>query len=902
MAVTGRIPTLIELERSRERAEPFVGRGEELAALRRPWPPVTLVFGEPGGGKTRLLAEAARLARTSVINVSCHQSATTIPLEPLLTVIRELRGARPKLLDWERPAEAGRLVAIRDQLAKEAASGLVIQLDDVQWADDQTLDAIAYLADRLRDTPLRWHVASRSGDDRSERLALRLAKMRLGDVVRLREFGMPDFRAFVAAACEQPPAEATIAELYSLSGGNPLYAEQLIVAAVAGESTQPAGLNALLSERIQSLTAVQLVVARAIAISAEAVSIEVLGELSQLRADVVAGVVVELEARFIAMTSTRGVQFRHDLLRRACYGWMPVEDRIRLHAAMSRLVADPWRRSLHLDGAARRAEAAQTLLAHGLSMIDRADCEEARAAFAGAAKRAFDLPTVEAQARAGLASIVALSGDTERARELMSDVEATSELMPAALRAEMRGRFAEAIFEGSDDTSIPSEFLRLAIDDAKAAATETLPRLYAVAGAVADRSGDARAAERFLTSGVDACTPATPARDRVRLKSWIGVVRARRGDPEKGMIEAEDAAETAASHGLSSEFAQACIKCCYVADLRGDRKAYERWCRRGLEFPGSKLPRVAAHLKLNLATVLKDRGCLDEALTAGEAAFEDSHYGGLTLRVQAGSSLALTYAMLGRFGEAARVIEDLDHADVSDRWRRALTYASGRVAEMHGDLEGALARYRSVAKGWMGLHEPEGTDVRAIAGEARILFALRRYDELFRAWDDLLSGFTRGWPLGTSLRAEIEGYALIAGARVEEGVAALLAAAKSSKERFRAAYLTAAAGLAGADRDLINTAIGELEEMGAHAASEGIRRKAHGIGLRPRHRPRSKRAVTTSDMRIASLIRAGKTNAEIGTQLGLSTKTVEHYVSNMLAKFGLRSRAQLAATIGSDKE
>ena len=597
-----------------------------------------------------------------------------------------------------------------------------------------------------------------------------------------------------------------------------------------------------------------------------------------------------------------GVQFRHDLLRRACYSWTPSEERIRLHRAMADLCTDTWHRIFHLDGAGLRNEAAEALLQHGLSMIDRADCVEARAALEGAVTRAGDKSDVSAQANAGLAAIVALSGETELAREMMGRVEALSDRLTPPLRAEMRGRFAEAVFEGSDDTVVPLEFLKFAIDDARVAAPQALPRLYRVAGAVADRSGESRAAEELLSMGVSALRPSTPSRDRVQLKSWMGVVRARRGDPDRGMVEVAEAAETAFAHGLTSEFAQACLKCCYVSDLRGDREAYESWCRRGLEVDGTKLPRVAAHLRLNLATALKDRGALEEALLAGEVAYIDAHNGGKTLRVQAGCSLALTYAMLGKFADAFRIVGEIQRYDVSDRWRRAIEYVAGRVFEMSDDLDSALGCYAGVALAWVDRFEPEGTDVRAKAGEARVLYQLGRLNELSSVWESAKEGFERGWPLGASLRAEIEGYALIADGRVDEGAASLLDAARTSKERFRAAYLKATAGLAKADRDLINTAICDLDEMGAQIACESIRRKARGIGLRPRHRPRSKLAVTGSDVRIASLIRAGKTNAEIGAQLGLSTKTVEHYVSNMLSKLGLRSRAQLAATIGSDTE
>jgi len=900
MAVTGNIPTLIDLARSRQRVDRFVGRAEELASLCSAWPPVTLIFGEPGGGKTRLLGEAGRLARVSSVSVTCHQVASTVPLEPLLTVVRELEVALAQ--NWQRPSEAGRLSSILSTLNRRGSTGLVVQIDDAQWADDQTLDAITYLADRLRGASIRWHIAARLGEERCERLAVRLSQMRLGNVVRLREFGMTDFRSFVAATYDQPVDETVIAELYTLSGGNPLYAEQLIVAAADGNGNQPIGLNALLADRVRALTAIQLRVAHCLAIDAEPASLALLSELAGLHMASLEPVIFDLEAIFIAKVSPRGVQFRHDLLRRACYASMTSAERARLHDTMSRLVADPWRKIAHLDGAGRKEQAARELLAHGLAMLDRADRAEAQSALEEAAERDIDAPDVRIQAKAGLAALAALSSDIDSAIALMRDVETKSTGLPLRIRAEMRSRFAEAAFEGSDDTAVSSEYLGLAIEDAKRSLPETLPRLYALAGAVADRSGNTKAAAELLTCGIEACSSTTPARDRVRLKSWLGVVHGRLGDPELGTHEAEEAAAMAAANDLSAEYAHACIKCCYLADLRGDRAAYEMWCRRGLDHPGVKLPRVTAVLRLNLATAIQDRGELEEARALDIVAYAEARESSPSLRARVGCSLALANAMLGKFAEASHVVEELDHAHVSDRWRRAITFVSGRVFEMMGDFDSALKAYLAVAQGWVGRHEPEGTDVRAKAGEARILYQLGRFEELKAVWEFAKGGFERGWPLGASLRAEIEGYALIADGHVAEGSASLLDAAHTSKERFRAAYLKATAGLAKSDRDLINTAICELDEMGAQIASESIRRKAHGIGLRPRHRPRSKLAVTGSDVRIASLIRAGKTNAEIGTQLGLSTKTVEHYVSNMLAKLGLRSRAQLAATIGADSE
>ena len=56
--------------------------------------------------------------------------------------------------------------------------------------------------------------------------------------------------------------------------------------------------------------------------------------------------------------------------------------------------------------------------------------------------------------------------------------------------------------------------------------------------------------------------------------------------------------------------------------------------------------------------------------------------------------------------------------------------------------------------------------------------------------------------------------------------------------------------------------------------------------------------LSAREREVAELVALGATNVDIAARLFLSRKTVEHHVSNALAKLGLHSRAELAAAVG----
>jgi DNA-binding CsgD family transcriptional regulator len=116
-----------------------------------------------------------------------------------------------------------------------------------------------------------------------------------------------------------------------------------------------------------------------------------------------------------------------------------------------------------------------------------------------------------------------------------------------------------------------------------------------------------------------------------------------------------------------------------------------------------------------------------------------------------------------------------------------------------------------------------------------------------------------------------------------------------------AAVLLAIQGGTAPARDWFDEAVGLYRGMEAQWAirSASARLRDYGIQPRPpgyRARPaHGWQSLTPTEAEIARLVAAGRSNPEIAAELFLSRDTVRAHVSRILAKFGARSRAEIAA-------
>jgi DNA-binding CsgD family transcriptional regulator len=158
-------------------ARDFHGRDAELALIQTELErlsdgaeAVVVVEGAAGMGKSRLLAEAAAIARSLGIRVgrsAADPSETMVELAALLAALFD--GTEP-LLDpgalatlHAQPEQRFWLLRDLQQLLERAAleSPLLISIDDSHWADAGTVAALRTLPMRLMGLPIAWVIALR---------------------------------------------------------------------------------------------------------------------------------------------------------------------------------------------------------------------------------------------------------------------------------------------------------------------------------------------------------------------------------------------------------------------------------------------------------------------------------------------------------------------------------------------------------------------------------------------------------------------------------------------------------------------------------------------------------------------------------------------------------------------
>jgi hypothetical protein len=269
-----------------ERASRLIGRVAEAAAIeavrtraRVGDGGLLLVTGPAGMGKSALIRHTVGADTTTIIGRTSPPPAPTAqPLaEIALAILRRgadptapalgiHRGALRVLLpaadlgvgETEQPSPmhvVDAVLALHEQLAARRADTLVIE--DAQWADAFTLQAVEYAADRLRGAQACLIVTARPAADIAA-LTQRLVQRHAADLVELPALRDDDIVAMIAA-CLGAPASLEDLEAVGRAGGLPLAIEEILAARDASATAAGSRLDALADDERMVLEAAALV-------------------------------------------------------------------------------------------------------------------------------------------------------------------------------------------------------------------------------------------------------------------------------------------------------------------------------------------------------------------------------------------------------------------------------------------------------------------------------------------------------------------------------------------------------------------------------------------------------------------------------------------------------------------
>jgi DNA-binding CsgD family transcriptional regulator len=872
----------------------------------------TLVLrGEPGIGKTALLDyAAARAEGCNVLRVVGFEAEMELPFAAVQRLCMPLLEGLERLPPPQRDALATALglsagprpdrflvgLAVLSLLANATeAQPLVCLVDDAHWLDHSSAEVISLVARRLQAESVVIVFAERDMDEPRDLAGL--------PELRLERLSAADARALLEESSLAPIEERINDRIIAEARGNPLALLELPRGLLAaGDGGGPSAPGASLPSRIEKsyrrrLTELPAETRRLLLVAAA----EPLGDPQLLRR-AASGLGIPLEAAAPAeseglMEIGGQVVFSHPLLRSAIYRAAPPGERRKAHEALAAATdpaLDPDRRAWHRAQSTLAPD--EDIAAELESSAERAQGRGAVAAAAAFLERAVEL-TPEPHRRAQRALAAA------RAKRLAGLPGAASSLLALAMRGpldeledavaqRLRGEIAlDQIRDGEAASLLLDAARRLETLDADLARETYLEAMWAAgnAGRFGAGMGAAAAAARaaqpavrqpaatdLLVDGLAVLSTDGYADGAAILKRALAMSLEEDGRDERSLRTMRMAARVAAE--------------LFDVEAWNDLATRHAQVARELGLLGMLPVTVAylATLRIHEGRLEAGAALLDEADAISAGAGNPRNVSRLLLTAYRGDMTETSALADVLLREAAARADGLI-VSVCDHALAILHNGLGHYERALGAAQAASERDELSVTSWS---LPELVEAAARGGKQRAAAeALERLCERTRAAG---TDFARG--------IEARSRALTAqGAQAEDAYreAIELLDTTRMKPALARARLVYGEWLRRENRRVdargqLRGAFELLHGMGIGAYAERARRELLATGETVRKRTDDARGqLTPQEEHIAQLAADGYTNAEIGAQLFLSSRTVEWHLRKVFTKLGVSSRRQL---------
>lgn len=913
---------------------------------------VLLIAGEAGIGKTRLLGEVlARAGRDGVRTTygRCLAHGSLIrPVNPVSELLAGLGESSDATTPDDNPTRAAARLFdhARTVLRTVAADDpVIVAIDDLQWSDRTTRSLLlellrtdglgrllvvgTYRSDELhRRHPLLTFLADLEHACRPEHVELApLTEAEVSELAR--------------EILDGPLADGAVHRLLRRSGGNPLFAEELL--RVDDAQPIPAGLGHVILARTRDLPEDSRRCLQSAAVLSPPIDVATLHRTTGLTDTRFTSAVDTLVRERLVLDEPGGLRFRHDLVREVFADELLPGERVELfrRAADALTAHRPERRG---EIARLRAEAAQLP-------------EALRSAVEAGAAAAHIGASAEASEQYALAIDI---WDRVEDPTTWSGITHVRLLRDAAQAADLARDFdvAVALCQRAADEA-------MATNDRHAAGAA----LFELSGYLWNAS--APGLDETLQRALTVLPRDPPTTERLRLELRVGMHRAFAGDPAADELLAETA-RRAADAGDDAVETAASTYVGWGRALLGGTTEIARLTHGVERAPSIDDGPTGITAFVNLSHTLASLGRFDEVadLYDDGVAFAERHGLTDTHGIVFQGNVLLALEPLGRWADADAVMTTIRRRlspETTHRWASAFLGWT-QIQIQRGRHDEVVASYRRGLSMWeTGYYDgdqlPVGTGLIELAAAGAIEpISLATVE----SW---LAGVQPGQATLAARLVAVAARHLIppSGAdgherardQVGEWVAALRAVAATylevpavldtwldqveaervdatgdaDPERWAAvssswatlrcpyfaavamarqadAILRAGGGRSARDRTTAAALLGDAhrtaEALGAEPLREDVvdlarraRLRIGGTEPQPPVAPASDRSsrfgLTGREIDVLRLVNEGRSNGEIGAELFISTKTASVHVSNILRKLGASNRIEAAA-------